>query len=335
MRRPAILTAAVFAACALLAGCGEQPLPSPSPRPTTEVVPVLNGDQADRILERVVPAVSAADAAKSTDQLRPVLDGPALAARDGAYKLSAKDAALPMPVRIGGDRLSIVVPARQEWPRTVGMVTRFDADDKQPEVLLFTQASAREQYKLTAYAPMISRATFPTMPAPRNGTEVVAADDAEGLVMAPQDAVAAYATYLSEGAASAQKDKFSASAMTDAIIKMQTDSQAALSGPGCPDCFTLKITRTPNPEQMWSFRTQDGGVFVLAVIQNSTVMTSNGGSQITLAQELRALSGQPSLASTGTFGYQETVGLFIPPGGPRATISPIAYDRVAISSTIS
>lgn len=336
MRRSLRLSAvAAVAACTVLAGCSEEPLPSPSPRPTSEVVPVVNGDQLDRILERVVPGVAEADAAKDGAKLEPVADGSAFNARTATYRLSAADPALPMPAAIGADRVSAAVPQNQAWPRTVLAVTKAGAEDGQPEVLLLTQASARDQYKLTAYSSMIPRSTFPVLPALRDGVEVVAPDDGEGLMMAPQDAVAAYAKLLSEGSASPEKEKFAASPSTDAVIAAQDESRNALAGPACPDCFSVTFTHTPNAENLWAFRTHDGGVFVLAQIDASTVMTSNGGAQITLHQELRALSGRPVLSSTGTFGYQEMVGLFIPPSGPRATISPIAFDRVAVSATIS
>ena len=336
MRRTLRLSAvAVVAAATLLAGCGEQPLPSPSPQPSNIVVPVVNGEQLDRVLERVVPAVAQADTAKDAAALEPVADGPALAGRSAAYRLSTADPALPMPHPIGGERVSVAVPQKQAWPRTVLAVTKAGEEDGQPEVLLFTQASARDQYRLTAYSSMIPRATFPVLPPVRDGVEVVAPDDGKGLMMAPQDAVNAYAKLLSEGSASPEKEKFAASPSTDAVIAAQDESRNALAGPTCPDCFSVTFAHTPNAENMWAFRTHDGGVFVLAQIDASTVMTSNGGAQITLHQELRALSGQPVLSTTGTFGYQEMVGLFIPPSGPRATISPIAFDRVATSATIS
>lgn len=335
MRRPLRLSlVAAAATCTLLAGCAEQPLPAPSPRPTSEVVPVVNGDQVDRILSRVVPAVAQADAAKDGEQLNAVADGPALTARTASYRLAAVDPALPAPAPIGGERVSVAVPREQEWPRTLLAVTRVGPEDGQPEVLLLTQASARDQYKLTAYTTMIPRATFPVLPALRDGVEVVAADDADGVVASAQDAVTAYARLLTEGAGSAEAERFAASPSTDAVIAAQDESREALTGPACPDCFSVTFTHTPNAENMWAFRTHDGGVFVLAQIDASTVMTSNGGAQITLHQELRALSGQSVLSTTGTFGYLEMVGLFIPPSGPRATISPIAFDRTPVSSSI-
>lgn len=336
MRRPLRLAAVVaVAACTVLAGCSQEPLPSPSPRPTNEVVPVLGGDQIDRILGRIVPQIQAADDAKDAALLGPVLHGPAMAGRSAAYTLATRDAALPMPAPIGADRQSAAVPASQEWPRTVLVVTRAGAEDPLPELLLLTQASARDQYKLTAYASMIPRATFPLPEPVRTGVEVVAPEDGEGLAMSPQDAVAAYAKALTEGSASPELEKFSGSPMTDAVFKSQDESREQLTGAACPDCFTVNFTHTPNPANLWAFRTQDGGALVLATIDSSTVMSSNGGAQVTLSQDLRALSGVPVLSTTGTFVYQETVGLFIPPAGPRATISPIAFDRVPISATIS
>lgn len=336
MRRSLPLTlVAALATCTLLAGCAQQPLPSPSPRSTSEVVPVVNGDQVDRILGRVVPAVAQADAARDGEQLQAVADGPALTARTATYRLSAADPTLPMPAPLGGERVSVAVPREQGWPRTLLAVTRVGAEDGQPEVLLLTQASVRDQYKLTAYSTMIPRATFPVLPALRDGVEVVAPDDADGVVMAPQEAVTAYAKLLSEGAGSAEAEKFAASPSTEAVIAAQDESRQALSGPACPDCFSVTFTHTPNAENMWAFRTHDGGVFVLAQIDASTVMTSNGGAQITLHQELRALSGQSVLSTTGTFGYLQMAGLLIPPSGPRATMAPIAFDRVAVSATIS
>lgn len=333
-RRTAAGLAAALLSVALLAGCGEHALPTPQPRPTGEVVPVLGADQLDRILGRIVVGVADADTRKDVAALGAVADGPALAARTSAYTLSGRDAALPMPAALGGDRVSAAIPRQQEWPRTVLVVSKAGAEDPLPDLLLLTQAEPRALYKLTAYAAMIPRATFPVVPPLRDGLDVVAPDDGAGAVATPNEALAGYAKYLSEGAASPEAARFTSSPLTTAIIKAQDDSRTALTPPTCADCVTVAYAHAADPSHVWAFRTSDGGIIVLGQLNATTVMTSTGGVQTTLSQELRALSGRATLTGTGTFGYQEMVGLFIPPNGPRATITPIAFDRVPVAANV-
>ena len=112
--------------------------------------------------------------------------------------MKQRDAALDFAVPLGTERLQDVVPAEQEWPRTVVTVTRQSEEDKAPDLLVLTQATARDPYQLVAYTEMAGGATLPLTGGTDQGVEALA-PDAEGRLMTPAAAMAAYADVLTTG----------------------------------------------------------------------------------------------------------------------------------------
>lgn len=315
MRR---LLAALLAALTLV-GCASEVRPTPSPRPVEEVVPVLSSEQLDAIVTRIVTGLAAADEAKDPAQLAALLDGPALAMRTAAYTMMNKNPAIQAVTPIGVERLQDVVPARQDWPRSVLVVTRADKDDQVPELLVLTQRAPRDRYKLTAYVSMIGGATLPLTTPMREGVTLPRRADPTGLMVSPQSATSLYAQLLTQGPAMPDAAKFAPSPMTDAIFKAQDGDLNALAI-ACPNCFTVSITHTPTGP-LWAFGTQDGGALVVSELSQVELMESQNSYQFTLGPEQQALAGIERVRVKGTFTRAEVFAFYIPPKGPKATVS--------------
>ncbi len=124
-------------------------------------MPVVTDAQLDTSLTALADALAAGDAAADPRLISSVVAGPALAQRTGSYAVKQRDAALDFAVPLGTERLQDVVPAEQEWPRTVVTVTRQSEEDQAPDLLVLTQATARDPYQLVAYTEMAGGATLP------------------------------------------------------------------------------------------------------------------------------------------------------------------------------
>ncbi len=165
---------------------------------------------------------------------------------------------------LGTERLQDVVPAEQEWPRTVVTVTRQSEEDQAPDLLVLTQATARDPYQLVAYTEMAGGATLPLTGGTDQG--VPALDPtAGGLLREPATAMAAYADVLTKGTASASATLFEESTFTDDVLAVQDSTRKALSRRLRP-LLHLRRLAPPQDGQIWSFGTEDGGALVVGAM---------------------------------------------------------------------
>src|SRR5690606_36805731 len=106
-----------------LAACADPP-PEPMPEPEPAVPPpVMDVEQADRILEDVADVLAAGDAALDASRLTERVGGPALASRTAEYTIAevTQDRAGITELPTGAQ--AVVVPDDASWPREVVVVT--------------------------------------------------------------------------------------------------------------------------------------------------------------------------------------------------------------------
>lgn len=323
----------VLLCCGALAACGQPGLPQPSARPTSEVVPVLTSSQLDAVITRVVDGVAAADASKDPAALAQFADGPALSGRTAAYTMLAKNPSLNVLRPIGDERLQDVIPLDGQWPRSLLTVTRRDDTDTLPMLLVLTQRSPREQYKLTASVPMVSGATLPRTAAVRDGVNTRRMGDRDGLTLAPREAADLYAAILTQGTGVPRADLFGPSPLTDAVLKQENDTRTLLTVT-CPNCFTVSIDNRATG-RLWTFGTLDEGALVIAEISQDTVIESKNGFTTDLGPEVQALAGISRITSKSTQSQQIVVALNIPPAESQTPATVVAGSSALVAATAS
>ena len=297
------------------------------------MVPVATDAQLDASLTAIGEALAAGDAAADQRLLAPSVTGAALAQRTGAYVVERRDASLDLAVPLGTERLQDVVPAEQEWPRSVVTVTRQSEDDQAPDLLVLTQATARDPYQLVAYTEMAGGATLPLTGGTDQG--VPALDPtAGGLLREPATALAAYADVLTKGTASASATLFEENAFTTDVLAVQDTTRKALSV-DCARCFTYGASHLPQDGQIWSYGTEDGGALVVGVMTATMSIKANKGYKMNLQAEFKAVSGKSQITKAGVFTHIEVVALYVPPEGGGDTVQVLAVDRVPTSGTVS
>lgn len=156
---------------------------------------VLLNSQLDRILTDVAEVVEAGDAEQDTELLEERVAGPALSARETAYRnqeISEDDA----PEPVGTEVLSAAVSGGEGFPRQAMVITDHPDTDV-PQVLVLQQQSARENYRLVHTAMMAPGTEFPSLSTEQGGTQVVD-PEAEVAGTTPVEAVSGMADYYTD-----------------------------------------------------------------------------------------------------------------------------------------
>lgn len=332
MNRAVALIVAMLC-CLALAGCGDSTLPRPSPRPTSEVVPVLTSAQLSEVVTRVIEGIADADAKRDATALAQFADGPALTERAAAYSMLAKNPQLTVLTPIGAERLQDVVPQDGQWPRSLLTVTRRDAADTLPMLLVLTQHGPREQYKLTAYVPMIGGASLPRTAAIRDGVQTRRMGDGAGLKVAPRDALDLYAALLTSGPAVPRAELIGPSPLTEAIVKGQDETRNLLTVT-CPGCFTVTIDNQ-STGRLWTFDTTDAGALVIGEIDQQTAIAAQSGFVTDLGPEVQALAGVAKITKESQQTRTIMVALTVPPGKADGPVTVVGGSSVLISATAS
>ncbi|GAB2682270.1 hypothetical protein [Thalassiella azotivora] len=316
------------------AACSDPP-PEPQPVEVDGPPPVVVDAQLDRVVEQVEQAVAAADAAGTADPLSPRVDGAPLQLRTAAYAVRAADPALATPEPLLGERLVDVVPVGEDWPRFVMTVTE-PAPDAVPRIHVLSQADARSPYRLTAAATLLPGVTLPRTPPPSEGTRAVAVDDGEGLTTSPADAVARYATVLTNGRPDPNNAAFAPDAFRDAVIGEQEAEWVAASQT-CPGCFSYTASHVPRPDSTWAVHTSDGGAIVVSVLDatRSFTVAAPGAKLNNFPPDLAVLAGRTEAGQSVSISSVEVVVLHVPPADSDELVEVVAAERGPVAVTAS
>jgi hypothetical protein len=206
-RRAALSMVAAGLVTASLTGCVaeyQNPILSPSSLPAPELLTAaVTRDQGERILADVTSVLKQADENLDRESLETRVAGPALEIRRFAYNLARRfeeedrtpDPILNQPVQL------FLPPATDTWPRTMVFVT----GEATPQLLVLRQGSARDNFKLYQYFPLLPGIEFPQVAAEAVGANLVKADS-KFLKLAPEVLAEAVGDLLNNGAGSAWTD---------------------------------------------------------------------------------------------------------------------------------
>ncbi|NKX54577.1 hypothetical protein [Arthrobacter mobilis] len=313
-------TVAVLAALALAAG---SVLPAQAAPAAGEAHPVLLPGQLTRIMESVGAAVAAGDSAKDPDKLKDRVTGAALTMRSANYRVRAGKGDVQPPVPVSaGPVLTSMISSTSEWPRTAVAVTKGKSNPV-PQVIVLSQANARENYKMVGAMQMLPGTKFPQVSTEEGGTTAVALKDKDGLAYSPNDALALLSGYLTEGknAKAVAKNTFA-----DQIHAFQKDQQSSNRN------AKITFSRSTVADSVRSLRTADGGAVVFGYLHNlMRSLPSEAGARVELSPEFAALAGAESTTKGVDVTYAETVFVKVPPAGSKDKVSLIgvAQDLVA------
>lgn len=326
-RSAAMLSGAALAA-ALLAGCAV-PVPEFTPPPAeTQVFPVLDESRLDRVLAAVNDTLKEADADADKDELTPRVSGRAAQMRAWEYSLAkaTKDAELEDPYTphpLGTDPAVYVIAATPEWPREVMVITDPPENANVPLLLALAQDSPREPYTLRGWVRLMPGVTTPQVNAPASGSPQLAADD-DGLLLTPEDTVAAYADLLNEGDDSEEAEKFDKDQYRTLLgeeIKALSDSLDVAG----------KVTQKTSPAgPVFALQTFDGGAIVFGgLTSRQTYEKTVDRATMKVGAVVAAKNkGEAEVESSLTAVYQHMIAFYVPPADSDEKIGVLGAERV-------
>jgi hypothetical protein len=297
-----------------------------APQEAGDSYPVLLDGQLNRILDSVEAAVSAGDSARDAKELAPRVGGSALTLRTANYTVRAENGDVAAPAPVSAEPLkTAMVGTTAAWPRTAVAVTQ-GRENPVPQVIVLSQAGPRDNYKMVEAVQMLPGTTFPQVASEGGGTPAIAADSAEGLLHAPQQALEVLAANLNNGK---NQDKVGKNTFAEQIRAFQ-DSQVKANKNA-----DITFSRKVDSESVRALKTADGGAMVFGYIRN--VMSSvpaEPGATVELSDEFAALAGKDSTTSGVDVTYGESVAVYVPPAGAKDPISVIGVAQDLVDAEL-
>ena len=220
-----------------------------------------------------------------------------------------------------------VIPVNDGWPRTVFTITTTTDDQQSKRLLVLTQDSARDNYKLWGVARLFQGAKLPKFEVPKLGSEMGTAKDAK-LVATPAEAVSEYCDLLNKGDASAYKKKIADDMFRSDLEKLSATVQQGMEA----NKGTQQQVFTVPKDQIKIMRSAaDGGDLVVARIDSTwTRQAGEGRESLPASDEEKALFGNGKATSTMKVTYVNVVALWIPAAGSNQQIVAVGAERQPI-----
>lgn len=275
-----------------LSACGTEELPKPEPSaaPSTAMAAVSD-DQAKRVLDATAEEVKAADADADAGKLATRVTGPALTQREDIYKVKKKVKKQEMPPAVANESISLnYTAATDTWPRITSMVAT-SGDDTQ--LLVFTQESPRDNYKLWSQTQLIPGVELPEFPDARQGSQLLA-PEAEGYAQTPKSVIDGFAKALQAGEKSKEASNFEANDFAKSVWKNQKDLKKSVESGKAK----VKYAFSPGKEIVAQDTANSEFAVVTGIVTSTTTITpdSSGGQSgtLTLKSPQKELVGSDS-----------------------------------------
>jgi len=319
----------ITTALALSLGACAASLPQPEPAaPPAVALPVLSVAQSEGVLSRIGEVLATADAALDPAGLPERLTGPALAIRTAEYVRAKATAGAKPPTVLPTQAQTLVVPDTTTWPRTELVVTQQPADLQAPRLLVLTQATARDPYRLWGWARLGAGVQMPATADTTHGSAPIAAD-ATGLLLSPGETLAQYADVLANGAASTFAGAFPAD-----FFRTYIETKRAAYSESLKAVATVTETYTPAGDGIIALATADGGAIVVGAMTTQTTIAVAQGSVALDDPFEAALAGRASVTKSSVRTWTDVVAFYVPPAGSTTTqIQVLAAEHALTSVT--
>lgn len=333
MRKPLIAATALVFAASSLAACSKGNEAIPSVTANTEAHVAMSSSRFAQVQKLIFETVTAADASRDGTKLAERVGGPMLTIREAQYRvkniLADSYALTPLSTAPSGTAIS----SNAGFPRMALSIMAPVQGANLQTIDVFSQTSARENWKLWANLVILPGATVPGITSGPKGAEVVAANNGEGLVASPEAAMAAYVN-LNQTRGDAQGLIFAEDRLRTAIANSQDTNASAVSGVG-----TATMTYGLDESGVRAFRTEDGGALVFAQMNYDAAISVPSGRKVTISTSQGKIAAGSSTGSTVLDGQTMTtknaviVGIYVPSAQAEdKTLRVVAASESAIVS---
>lgn len=317
-RRVRLLGGAALAGALLVGGCGTQDALvglHPAPPERTQSAP-LDVEGATVIAGRLLAAADAADGdeAAAKKARAAVLAGDALVVAEAkAARTPAQEAA---PELAAAQPPSVVAQsAGRAWPRAI-LAATLDEETTTQYLHVMLSEKPEQPFRITASVPMFGGAELPALGDASTGAPLLEESETEGLALAPEAAVAAYAAALAHPKPTPTKavavdDPFATGLRTTAAA--QTKALGKLA--------TLTQAHKPLLDHAVTFRLADGGAVTFGLLQRTdTIAVTPTAKELVLPPEYAAVTGKKKVTKSLTLDNLQPFVMVVPTAGPAEVI---------------
>lgn len=204
----------------------------------------------------------------------------------------------------------LAISQGKTFPRAL-LATTLDTSENRQYLESFLSSEVTTPFRLENRVPMLPGATLPALPSLAAGTQLVGADDGDGLVMSPKAALEAYAGALAYPSPVAN-DSVETSDSFATLLQSNQTKQAE----GLGSLASYAVTQTSVPEAIRAFRLADGSVVVFGRIDRSDVMTAGENTkELTVPEAYQKLVGTATATTSVTINSMQPVVLLVPADG--------------------
>ena len=305
-----------------LAACEGQ-VPQVTSTSSEKTTPDLSTAQEKAIRNKTLDVLDAADNSKSADGLAERVTGPQLDVRTSELTIAKATGKMQAKAVIPRKITQTVIPVNDGWPRTVFTITTTTDDQQSKRLLVLTQDSARDNYKLWGVARLFQGAKLPKFEVPKLGSEMGTAKDSK-LVATPAEAVNEYCDLLNSGDSSKYKKDFADDMFRDDLQKLSATVQQGMEA----NKGTQQQVFTVPKDQIKIMRSADGGDLVVARIDSTwTRQAGEGRESLPASDEEKALFGGGKATSTMKVTYVNVIALWVPAAGSGQQITAVGAER--------
>lgn len=322
--RSSVITVALVTG---LAACGSS-LPEPEPdRAPASPDPVISEEQLSNLLDEIELTLDGADEELNAEALESRFSGSALRARKAEYKSEAADPTQEIS-EIPRDVSMSVIPATEEWPRSIMVVTEPPTDSQIPRILVLTQETPRDNYSLSVRSQLLPGVSMPAMPLPTEGARPVPVD-AEDYVLAPADVGEGFVDVL-KGKKKDDDDSQSGKFGEDQLSERIREEYSALKD-GVSEVGSVKKTFKTPEEPIATFEAIQGGAIVVTTVTETTSFTVDSGS-LNVSSETSHLLGKDSVSSELKTTHTLSLVFYVPENGSDDEIQVLGETRDFVSA---
>jgi hypothetical protein len=317
----------------VLSGCSAFPSPIIEPIPTSPASPrsvAVTAEQVDQILTKLRETLANADEQRAPNVAETRLEGAALRFRLAQYQVQSQDKDLGATFVIPEGQVRLLLPQRtSEWPRSVFAVIDDGSDETAPSVaVVLTQATARDNYKLTYSVALEPSAVIPSVAAADSGAAVIRGET-ELLSVTPTQAVEHYGDLLINGDKSPYFTAFDPDSLQEQIGAEAKTKRARELGKTARFSWEDSITE----DEPIVFATADAGGIVAVTLQESeTVKPTSAGAAITATGAVKILANVTSSMAGIQANYQYQLLFYVPALGSAEKIRLLGYSYALTSA---
>lgn len=312
----------------LLSSCAS-PLPEPEPeRAPAEPDPVLTVDRLSTILAEIDAELEQGDASLSADELGVRISGMAREVRSAEYLIEAADPARPA-TELPSDESMIIVPASDDWPRNILVITQPPAESQIPRVLVLNQETARDNYHLVQWSQLLPGVSMPAMALPEQGAAPLDGD-ADGFVLAPGEVAEAFTDVLNGKKPDDEDSRaglFGADPLSQEIREELKTLKDGISAVG-----SVKKTFEAGAEPAAAFEALQGGAIVVTSVREITSFEIDSGS-LNVSADTAVLLEKESVDSELETAHDISLVFYIPPADSGEEITILGETRDLVSAT--